>query len=389
LPRIITVLTSSPVGVTRAEPTLRRIVTRTPDDSVAEHDVQDEQIVLGVDTHADAHVAAVITVLGVLLDTRSFPATAAGYVALLDWAGSHGQLRRAGVEGTSSHGTALNRYLARNNVRVIEVNRPDRSVRRRRGKTDAIDAENAARAVLTEQATAVAKRGDGAVEMIRLIKIAKDSATKARTQTINQLRAVLARAEPDLRETLAGLGPVTLIRRCAELADTGTQNLDGVAVHVLRALARRVHALDAEIRAHQQHLTTIIGNCAPDLLARHGIGPDTAAALLITAGDNPDRLTSEAAFAALCGVNPIEASSGKTTRHRLNRGGDRRANTALYTIVLTRLGRDQRTRDYAQRRTTEGKSKKDIIRCLKRYVAREVFPVITQALAPRTTPAAT
>jgi transposase len=358
-------------------------------DLVVEQDHQDEQIVLGVDTHAEVHVAAVITVLGALVGTRSFPATAAGYAALLDWTRSHGRLRRAGVEGTSAHGTALNRHLARNNVQVIEVNRPDRAVRRRRGKTDAIDAENAARAVLTNQATAVAKSGDGTVEMVRLVKIAKDSATKARTQTINQLRAVLARAEPTLREALAGLGPVTLIRRCAELPATTVRNIDETAGHVLRVLARRVQALDAEIRAHQQHLTTIIGTCAPDLLARPGVGPDTAAALLITAGDNPDRLTSEAAFAALCGVNPIEASSGKTTRHRLNRGGDRRANSALYTIVFTRLGRDQNTRDYAERRTTEGKSKKDIIRCLKRYVAREVFPIITQALAPTTAPTTT
>lgn len=354
-------------------------------DHTVVHDRQDEQIVLGVDTHADAHVAAVITVLGAVLETRSFPATAAGYTALLNWACGHGRLRRAGVEGTSSHGTALNRHLTANGVAVIEVNRPDRAVRRRRGKTDAIDAENAARAVLTEQATAVAKSGDGVVEMTRLFKIAKDSATKARTQTINQLRAVLARAEPALREALAGLGLVTLVRRCTELSDTGVGDIGGAAAHVLRVLANRIQALDAEIRSHQQHLTIIIESSAPELLQRFGIGPDTAAALLITAGDNPARLTSEAAFAALCGVNPIEASSGKTSRHRLNRGGDRRANSALYTIVLTRLGRDQRTRDYAERRTSEGKSKKDIIRCLKRYVAREVFPIITQALSPAAT----
>jgi transposase len=217
------------------------------------------------------------------------------------------------VEGTSSHGTALNRHLTANGVAVIEVNRPDRAVRRRRGKTDAIDAENAARAVLTEQATAVAKSGDGVVEMIRLFKIAKDSATKARTQTINQLRAVLARAEPTLRETLAGLGLVTLVRRCADLADTEIRDIGGAATHVLRVLARRVQTLDAEIRSHQQHLTIIIESSAPELLRRFGVGPDTAAALLITAGDNPGRLTSEAAFAALCGVNPIEASSGKTS----------------------------------------------------------------------------
>jgi transposase len=362
-------------------------VTRAPDHTITVHDHQDEQVILGVDTHADVHVAAVITVLGVLLGTRSFPATAAGYTALLDWARSHGRLHRAGVEGTSSHGAALNRHLARNHIRVLEINRPDRAARRRRGKTDALDAENAARAVLSEQATAVAKRGDGVVEMIRLFKVAKDSATKARTQTINQLRAVLARAEPALRESLAGLGLATLLRRCTDLSssDAGVHDIGSAATHVLRTLARRIQALEQEIRAHQQHLTAIIGACAPNLLERHGIGPDTAAALLITAGDNPDRLTSEAAFAALCGVNPIDASSGKTSRHRLNRGGDRRANSALYTIVLTRLGRDQRTRDYAQRRTTEGKSKKDIIRCLKRYVAREVFPIITQALSPATT----
>jgi transposase len=362
-------------------------VTCTPDHTAAEHDHQDEQVILGVDTHADFHVAAVITVLGVLLGTRSFPTTAAGYKRLLDWARSHGQLCRAGVEGTSSHGTALNRHLARQGVQVIEVNRPDRASRRRRGKTDAVDAENAARAVLAGQATAQAKSGDGAVEMLRMFKVAKDSAVKARTQAINQLRAVLARAEPALREDLAGLGLATLVRRCTDLPDPRVHDIGSAATHVLRTLARRIQALEQEIRAHQQHLTAIIGDCAPDLLERPGIGPDTAAALLITAGDNPDRLASEAAFAALCGVNPIEASSGKTTRHRLNRGGDRRGNSALYTIVLTRLGRDQRTRDYAERRTSEGKTKKEIIRCLKRYVAREIFPIITAALPPGTTPA--
>jgi transposase len=354
----------------------------TPDPTSMDRDLDDEQVILGVDTHADAHVAAVITVMGVLLGTRSFPATAAGYRALLEWARGHGRLRRAGVEGTSSHGTALNRHLRRHHVQVIEVNRPDRASRRRRGKTDAVDAENAARSVLSGQANAIAKTGDGTVEMIRMFKVAKDSAVKARTQAINQLRAVLARAEPSLRESLAGLGLATLVRRCAELPDTDVCDIGTAATQVLRTLARRIQILEEEIRSHQQQLTALITDCAPQLLEQHGIGPDTAAALLITAGDNPGRLTSEAAFAALCGVNPIEASSGKTARHRLNRGGDRRANSALYTIVLTRLGRDQRTRDYAERRTREGKSKKEIIRCLKRYVAREVFPLIQAALSP-------
>lgn len=354
-----------------------------------DHEGQDERGILGVDTHADIHVAAVITVLGVLLGTRAFPATAAGYAALLAWARSHGRLCRAGAEGTSSHGIALNRHLTSNDVHVIEVNRPDRVTRRRRGKTDALDAENAARAVLAGQATAVAKSSDGAVEILRMVKLAKDSAVKARTQAINQLRAVLARAQPALREALAGLGLATLVRRCAQLPDPGMADIGSAATHILRTLARRVQTLEQEIRSHQQDLTTVIKGSAPNLLERPGIGPDTASALLITAGDNPDRLTSEAAFAALCGVNPIAASSGKTSRHRLNRGGDRRANSALYTIVLTRLGRDQRTRDYTERRTNEEKSKKDTIRCLKRYVAREVFPIITHALSPSETAATT
>lgn len=192
-----------------------------------------------------------------------------------------------------------------------------------------------------------------------------------------------------LAETLAvTILFVTLVRRCAELPDTGVCDIGTAATQVLRTLARRIQMLEQEIRSHQQQLTALITDCAPQLLQQHGIGPDTAAALLITAGDNPDRLTSEAAFAALCGVNPIEASSGKTVRHRLNRGGDRRANSALYTIVLTRLGRDQRTRDYAERRTREGKSKKEIIRCLKRYVARDVFPLIQAALSPAETTSA-
>ncbi|WP_143591783.1 IS110 family transposase [Thermoactinospora rubra] len=351
--------------------------------------VDDDEIVLGVDTHADTHVAAVVTTLGRLMATRSFPTTAAGYTALLTWARGHGRLHRAGVEGTSSHGVALNRYLLGQEIQVLEVNRPNRAVRRRRGKSDAVDAENAARAVLAGEATAIAKTGDGAVEMVRLFKMAKDSAIKARTQTLNQLRAVLARTDPSLRDSLKGLGQAALLRTCSRFQAGSLVGIEDAAIAVLRTLALRILALTEEIRAHERALTEIITGCAPKLLERHGIGPDTAASLLITAGDNPERLNSEAAFAALCGVNPIEASSGKTTRHRLNRGGDRRSNSALYTIVLTRLGRDQRTRDYAQRRTAEGKSKKEIIRCLKRYVAREVFPIIREALSPAQTSSST
>jgi transposase len=356
---------------------------------VSTESVENETIVLGVDTHNDVHVAAVISTLGVLLGTHAFPTTAVGYRALLAWARGHGCLRRAGVEGTSSHGTALTRHLRSQGVHVIEVNRPDRATRRRRGKTDTLDAENAARMVLSGQTTAVAKAGDGTVEAIRMFKITKDSAVKARTQAINQLRAVLVRTDPQLRESLAGLGPATLMRRCADLPATTGHDIHSAATEVLRTLARRVLQLTDEIRVLERRMLAAITACAPALLDRYGVGPDTAAALLIAAGDNPDRLASQAAFAALCGVSPIEASSGKTIRHRLNRGGDRRANSALYTVVLTRLGRDPRTRDYANRRTTEGKSTKEIIRCLKRYVARELFPIIAAALTPAETPPAT
>ena len=238
----------------------------------------DEEIILGVDTHNDAHVAAVITVLGALVDTQAFPTTAAGYTALVSWARGHGRLRRAGVEGTSSHGTALTRHLHRQGVQVIEVNRPDRAVRRRPGKTDAVDAENAARAVLSGQATGLAKSGDGAVEMIRMFKIAKDSAVKARTQAINQLKAVLVRADPTLRESLSGLGRVALIRACAALPSTTDHSTHAATTTVLRSLARRVLALTDETRTLQQQMRSAIAACAPQLLDQYGVGPDTAAA---------------------------------------------------------------------------------------------------------------
>ncbi|MFE9956857.1 transposase [Micromonospora sp. NPDC005299] len=269
----------------------------------------DEEIILGVDTHNDAHVAAVITTLGARLDTRAFPTTAAGYADLVDWARRHGRLRRAGVEGTSSHGTALTRHLHREGVQVIEVNRPDRAVRRRRGKSDAIDAENAARAVLSGQATGLAKSGDGAVETIRMFKIAKDSAVKARTQAINQLKAVLVRADPTLRESLSGLGRVALIRRCAALPPTTDHSTRAATITVLRSLARRVLALTDEARALQQQMSATITACAPQLLEQHGVGPDTAAALLITAGDNPTDWPTTP-------HSPPSAASTRSRRHR-------------------------------------------------------------------------
>ena len=335
------------------------------------------EVVLGVDTHKETHAAAVVTALGALLAARTFPATAAGYRDLLRWARSLGPLQRAGVECTGSYGAALARHLLGEGIAVIEVSQPDRAARRRRGKTDAIDAESAARAVLAGQATASAKASDGPVEMIRMFKLAKASAIKARTQAINQLKAVLVGADPGLREKLSGLGATVLVRRCAQLDDCIPAGATSAAAYTLRLLAHRILSLSGEIRELEQHIADAVVAHTPQLMQQQGIGPDSAAALLITAGDNPGRLHNEASFAALCGVSPVEASSGKTSRRRLNRGGDRQANAALYRITLSRLRWDQPTRDYLDRRITEGKTKREAMRCLKRYIAREVYHIIT------------
>ena len=259
---------------------------------------------------------------------------------------------------------------------MIEVNQPDKATRRRQGKTDTLDAESAARAVLSGRASATAKAGDGPVEMLRMFKLAKASAVKARTQAINQLKAVLVAADPQLREALSGLSNPLLIRRCTQLDIDTPCDTTSAAAYTLRLLAQRILALTSEIRDLEHQITAAVTSHTPTLLTRPGIGPDNAAALLIAAGDNPDRLRSEASFAALCGVSPLEASSGKTSRRRLNRGGDRQANSALYRITLSRLRWDTRTRNYLARRLTEGKTRREAIRCLKRYLAREIYQII-------------
>ncbi|MFF4291668.1 IS110 family RNA-guided transposase [Streptomyces sp. NPDC001633] len=334
-------------------------------------------VVLGVDTHKDLHVAAVLDHLGTLLGTGEFPATASGYRQLLEWARGFGPVLRAGVECTGSYGAALARYLAAQQVQVVEVNQPDRSTRRRRGKTDAIDAESAARAALSGTATARPKSGDGHVEALRMLRLAKNSAVKARTQALNQLKAVLVNAPSALRETLEPLSATALLRRCEELPDPrGGNPAADTAVFTLRLLARRVLQLRQEVTELQRRMTAAVQASAPSLLDQFGIGADSAAALLIAAGDNPERLGSEASFAALCGASPVEKSSGKTQRRRLNRGGDRQANAALHRIVVTRMRQDERTRAYLERRTAEGRGKREVMRCLKRYVAREVYTLI-------------
>ncbi|WP_055544283.1 IS110 family transposase [Streptomyces kanamyceticus] len=348
------------------------------------------EVVLGVDTHGEVHVAAVVCSLGQTLGIKSFPAAAAGYRRLLAWVRKLGTVRRAGVEGTGTFGAGLSRYLLAQQVVVFEVNRPDRSARRLLGKSDPLDAQAAARAVLSGRARARAKTGDGPVQSARMFKIAKDSAVKARTQAINQLKAVLVVADPPLRERLSGLGNRELFRTCARLSpcegEADGSDEDPVAeatLMTLSMLAQRIEQLTGQIDELNQRLTGFVELHAPQLLAPVGIGPDSAATLLITMGDNPERLSTEASFAALCGVSPIEYSSGGRRSRRLNHGGDRQANAALHRIVFTRLRHD-RTQAYYERRTQEGKTRREIIRCLKRYAAREVFNLVrTVSTDPR------
>jgi transposase len=346
------------------------------------------EAILGVDTHKDIHVAAVVSALGALLGCQEFSAGEAGYQQLLAWARTFGQVVRAGVEGTGSYGAALTRYLQAEGVLVIEVNRPDRQMRRSRGKTDATDAHAAALAVLSGRAAAIPKAGDGQVEQMRIYKVAKDSAVKSRTQAINQLKTLLVNAEPWLRASMSGLTNIMLVARCAELRPEDHSGVIAASMHTMRLLAHRIQHLNDEIRDVEQRITEAVKAVAPDLLKEFGVGPDSAATLLIAAGDNPERLRGEASFAALCGVSPIEASSGKSRRRRLNRGGDRQANAALFRVILTRMRCNERTRDYVARRTTEGLSKREIMRCLKRYLARSLFRIIRPVISAQEAPAA-
>ena len=344
------------------------------------------EMVVGVDTHQDEHVAVAIDRQGVRLGELHTVATTHGYEELERWSRGLGEIHAFGIEGTGSYGAGVARFLTSRGYTVVEVNRPDRSTRYRKGKSDPTDAEMAARAVLAGVTDATPKSGEGEVEMIRMLRSAKDSAVKARTQSINQMKALVVTAPAELRETLDGLAAGALVTRCKSFR---TGRLDGplaAARYTLRSLARRYRQLSKKVRDLEAELDRLTRTAAPALVDGFGIGPDTAATLLIAAGSNPDRLHSEAAFASLCGVNPILASSGKTNRHRLNRGGHRQANAALHRIVVVRLRHDERTQAYMRRRTTEGMSKAEVIRCLKRYVAREVFSTLRNSALSQSTP---
>jgi transposase len=341
----------------------------------------------GVDTHKDTHVAAVINHLGAVVATNSFPNRASGHRDLAVWLNGFGVLDRVGIEGTGSYGAGLARHLRDAGIAVAEVNRPDRSARRTEGKSDPLDAVAAARAVLSGRDAGVPKSGDGIVESIRLLRIARRSAIGSRTQCINQIHTVVDTAPADHHDRWAVLRANELITLGVEL-DVAAGRVEDPAVSTewtLRCLAERATFLDTQITEIDGRLNVLVTAAAPSLVALFGVGTDTAGALIVAAGDNPQRLRSEASFAALCGVNPLPASSGRTTRHRLNRGGDRTANQALWRIALVRMAHDPETRAYVDKRTEQGLSKREIIRCLKRYIARQVFrhlQTINQPTAP-------
>ncbi len=321
------------------------------------------RITAGVDTHLDVHVAAALDERGGLLGVESFETTPAGYRQLLRWLRGFGDVELAGVEGTGSYGAGLTRYLHGEGVKVVEVDRPNRQRRRRRGKSDPQDAITAARAAQSGDALGEAKTRDGNVEAMRVLRVARSSARKARTQTLNQMRSLISTAPDDIRDELRRLNVYRLLERAAGYRPGTRRDLTSLTKLALRMLARRALALETEVAELDAILGHLVCETAPKLIARHGIGTDSASALLVAAGDNPERLRSEATFAHLCGASPLDASSGKNERHRLNRGGDRQANAALWRIVVTRMVSDPRTPRYIERRMKEGRTKKEAFRC--------------------------
>jgi transposase len=335
--------------------------------------VETRAITGGVDTHADTHVAAALDAIGGLLGVREFPASAAGYARLLEWLGGFGTVCLVGIEGTGSYGAGLARHVTAAGIRVVEVDRSDRQDRRRQGKSDPLDAVSAARAAQSGKARGAPKGRDGSVEAIRALMVARRSARADRTQAINQARSLIVTGPDDIRVRFTTHTPAALAAELASLRPRPGEVVGYATRIALRELGRRAEFLGGQLDRLDELMVPLVAARAPGLLSLYGVGPHTAALLLIAAGDHPGRLRSEAAWAHLCATAPIPASSGKTVRHRLNPGGDRQANHALWRIVFTRMSSHPPTRAYVERRSAEGLSKKEIIRCLKRYVAREVY----------------
>lgn len=346
--------------------------------------VRSGHVVVGIDTHKHIHVAAVMDTVGGILATLTIATDTGGFRQLLEWATGFGKVLAFGVEGTGSYGATLASFLRRQGHKVVEAGRPDRRSRRANGKSDTLDAENAARSVLAGFATAIPKAADGAVEMIRQLKIAHDSAVTGRTAAMVTMKAMLVHAPDELRRETNRMTQIKLARHLAALRPRVLETPDDALRHVLRSLARRWQSLDTEAKELSGLIERLVTDTAPHLLERFGIGVDTAAEILIVAGDNPERIRSEAAFAKLAGISPVPTGSGMTSgRHRINHGGHRQLNAAIYRTVIVRMRFHEPTIAYVARRTAEGKSKREIIRCLKRYVIREVYHLISINRATR------
>ncbi|WP_026296010.1 IS110 family RNA-guided transposase [Aromatoleum toluclasticum] len=336
------------------------------------------RVVGGVDTHKDLHVASVVDEHDRVLGNQCFATTRQGYRQMLQWMRSFGTLERVEVESTGTYGAGLLRHLQAAGVKVLEVTAPDKQDRRRRGKDDDIDAQNAAHAAFAGRRTVAPKTRDGMIESLRVLKACRKTAVAARRVALQLIHNTIVCAPDELRDVLRKLTRMQLIRTLAgwrpDLSDY--RNVSSAYRIALKSLARRYLELHDEIADLDSMIGAIVEELAPELVARNSIGHESAAQLLLTAGDNVDRIGSEASFAALCGVSPVPASSGQVTRHRLNRGGDRAANSALHIIAIGRLRTDPRTKDYVARRIAEGHSKLEAIRCLKRYIAREVYTLL-------------
>jgi len=327
----------------------------------------------GVDTHLDVHVAAALSEIGVLLGTESFATTPEGFDELSGWLESFGPVARVGIEGTGSYGAGLTRFLMSRGVEVVEVDCPNRKDRHRAGKSDTLDAISAARGALSGQSAGQPKGGTGPVEAMRVLLVAKSSARAERTRTLNQMRHLVIVAPDDIRARFGGLNIYHLTRQSAAMRPRPGDQVGYVTLMTLRELGRRVRGLDEEVDRLDDLLEPIVADHAPGLLSLFGCGVFVAATLAVAAGDRPQRIRSEAAWAHMCGVAPIPVASGKVFRHRLNRGGNRQANSALHRVVLVRMGHHEPTRAYVERRRAEGRTNPEIMRSLKRYVARETF----------------
>lgn len=344
------------------------------------------KVIAGIDTHTDTHHVAVISETGEHLADKEFFAVGSGYRTIIEFITTFGTVLAVGVEGTGSYGAEVARVLAREGIQVLEVMRPNRQGRRLHGKSDPLDAYQAAEAALAGSRVSTPKARNGAVEALRVLRAERSTAMRAKVAVMTQIRSILVSAPEALRARYRSMTSTAMIAALEKSRPSADVNdpITTTAI-VLKRLARRCRALEQELALIDTELDALVTAHAPMLRDLRGVGTDTASQLLVTVGDNPERITTEAKFAALVGVAPVPASSGKTTRHRLSRSGDRQANKAIHHIALVRMSCDARTKTYVSKRRQEGKNSKEIIRCLKRYIAREIYD---QLLHPQPAPAA-